>query len=196
MADNKSLGAALMSGLDEIHDSWGWLVAMGVGLIALGVVCVGGAATATVATILAIGWLLLVGAVLALIQAFRVRNWSGFFLYFLAALLRGFTGYLLIRYPTAGAASATLVLASFFVVGGLFRGIGAAMLQFPSWGWTAFSGILSVVLGVLLLSRLPESSVFFVGILVGVDFISDGFGLIMLGSAVRKVPSSHMLANA
>ena len=196
MAQNKPLAGSLMSGLDAVHDSWGWLVAMGIGLMLLGIACVIGAATASLATILAVGWLLLIGAVLALIQAFRVRNWSGFFLYLLAALLRGFTGYLLIKYPSAGEMSITLLLAAFFVVGGIFRGVGAATLQFPNWGWTAFSGLLSLVLGVLLLMRLPTMSVFFVGIFVGVDFISDGIGLTMLGSAVHKLPSSGTFAHA
>ena len=61
---------------------------------------------------------------------------------------------MLVRYPEAGAVSLTLVLASFFVVGGLFRAIGAGMIQFPRWGWSAFSGIVSVVLGILLLAQL------------------------------------------
>ena len=196
MAKNDSLATSLMSGLDTIHDSWGWLVALGIGMMVLGIACVIGAATASLATILAVGWLMLIGAVVALIQAFRVRNWSGFFLCLLAALLRAFTGYLLIRYPTAGEVSLTLVLASFFVVGGIFRAVGAATLQFPNWGWACFSGLLSLVLGVWLLMRLPVMSIFFVGIFVGVDFLSDGLGLVMLGSAVRKVPSSRTLAHA
>lgn len=196
MAEDKSLGESLMSGLDTIHNSWGWFVALGIGLIALGVACIIGAATASLATIYAVGWLLVLGALLALIQAFRVRTWSGFFLYFLSALLRAFTGYLLIRYPTAGEVSFTLLLASFFVVGGIFRAVGASTLQFPSWGWTAFSGILSLALGVVLLMQLPSVSVWFVGIFIGVDFISDGIGLIMLGSALHKVPSSRTFARA
>ena len=196
MAENRSMGAMTMLGLDKVHDSWGWLVALGIGLILLGTACVIGAANASLATILAVGWLMLIGAVLALIQAFRVRNWGGFFLYLLSALLRGFTGYLLIRYPSAGEVSLTLVLASFFVVGGIFRAAGAVTLQFPNWGWTAFSGLLSLLLGVLLLTRLPAMSTFFLGIFIGVDFISDGIGLIMLGSAAHKLPSSRMFANA
>jgi uncharacterized membrane protein HdeD (DUF308 family) len=196
MATNKSIAETIMSDLDAIHASWGWFVALGIGLIVLGVICILGAVTATVATVLAVGWLLLIGALLSLIQAFTVRNWRGFLIYLLNALLSGFTGYLLIRYPAAGAMSVTLVLASFFVVGGIFRAVAASALQFPSWGWTAASGVVSLVLGTALLIQLPLTSIWFIGLAVGVEFIFDGFGLTMLGSAVRKVPSSRSFANA
>src|SRR5580698_4028149 len=98
--------------LDESHDAWGWLVALGIALIILGVVCIAEEVTSTLVTVLAFGWLLILGAVLGLIQAFRVRNWSGFLLYLLTALLRGVTGYLLIRYPFTAEVSLTLLLAS------------------------------------------------------------------------------------
>ena len=90
--------------------------------------------TATLATVLAFGWLLLIGGVVALVQAFQTRSWSGFFLFFLSALLRGVTGFLLIRYPLSGELSLTLIMASLFIVGGTFRAIGSASLHFPQWG--------------------------------------------------------------
>jgi hypothetical protein len=47
---------------------------------------------------------------------------------------RGVTGYLLIRHPNAGAEGVTMVLAILFIVGGLFRLIGASAIQFSRWG--------------------------------------------------------------
>ena len=193
---NKSLSASIAAGLDEIHDSWGWFVALGIALIVLGIACILGAVTATLVTVLAFGWLLLAAAVLALIQAFRTRTWGGFFLCLLSALLRGVTGYLLLRYPQAGEMSLTLILASFFIVGGLFRAIGAGTLQFPQWGWAVVSGIVSVALGVMLLTQLPVSSIWFIGLAIGIDFIFDGVSFVALGTAVRSVPSSGSLARA
>lgn len=196
MSTSKSLGASITTGLNEIHSSWGWFVALGIALIILGAVCVVGDVTATLATVLAFGWLLIVGAALALIHAFRVRSWSGFFLYLLSAVLRGFTGYLLVRYPFTGEMSLTLVLASFFIVGGIFRAVGATTLQFPQWGWTTLSGIVAAALGAMLLGQLPTASLWFIGLAVGVDFIFDGTSLIALGNALRKVPASHAFAKA
>ncbi len=196
MLASNSIGASIAAGLDKIHDSWGWFIALGIALIVLGGVCILGVVTATLATVLAFGWLLIVGALVALIQAFQVRTWSGFFLFFLSALLRGFTGYLLVRYPIAGEYGLTLVLASLFIVGGVFRAIGAGALQFPQWGWAVFSGIVSVALGVMLLTQLPTSSLWFIGMAIGIDFIFDGGWFIALGAALRAVPSGRSFASA
>ena len=196
MSQYKSLAASTAAGLDQIHSSWGWPVALGTGLILLGAICVIGEVTATFVTVLAFGWLLIVGAVLSLVQAFRVHNWSGLFLYLLSALLRGVTGYLLIRYPITGEMSLTLVLASLFIVGGLFRAIGAGALQFPQWGWAAFSGIVPVGLGILLLMQLQASSLWFIGLAIGIEFIFDGASWIALGTALRRVSEGGAFAKA
>src|SRR5271166_7202686 len=125
MSAKYSIGDSIVAGFDRIHDSWGWFIALGIALILLGGVCILGNVTATLATVLAFGWLLIMGAIVALIQAFQVRSWSGFFLLFLSALLRGFTGYMLVRYPLAGEYGLTMLLASLFIVGGVFRAFGA-----------------------------------------------------------------------
>ncbi|MGO9993017.1 MAG: HdeD family acid-resistance protein [Steroidobacteraceae bacterium] len=194
MSASNSIGGSLAAGLDKIHDSWGWFIVLGIALIVLGGVCLFCDVTATLATVLAFGWLLIMGAVVALIQAFQVRTWSGFFLFFLSALLRGFTGYLLVRYPLAGEDGLTLVLASLFLVGGVFRAIGASALQFPQWGWAVFSGIVSVALGVMLLTQLPATSLWFIGMAIGIDFIFDGGSFVALGAALRGVPSGRSFA--
>jgi uncharacterized membrane protein HdeD (DUF308 family) len=147
-----------------------------------------GDVTATFATVLVFGWLLLASGVVALVHAFRTMTWNGFFLSLLSALFRGFTGYLLLRYPLAGAASLTLLLASFFVVGGVFRAIGAAMVKFPRWGWSVFSGVISLVLGVMLLTQLPVSSIWFIGFAIGVDLIFDGVSLVGFATAIHTFP--------
>jgi uncharacterized membrane protein HdeD (DUF308 family) len=196
MADTSTIAGSISAGLDKIHDSWGWFVVLGIALIALGVVCIMGDMTATLATVLALGWLLVIGAVVALVQAFRAYDWHGFFLYFLSALLRGVAGYVLIRYPGSGEVSITILLASLFIVGGIFRTVAATSMRFPSWGWTAFSGIVAVVLGFMLIYQLPNASLWFIGFLVGVDFIFDGISLIALGTAVKQVPAGRDFARA
>ncbi len=178
MSRNELVQNPLLTGMEEIRKSWGWFLAFGILLMLLGAICIIGDVTATFATVLVFGWLLLFSGIIALVHAFGTRNWSGFFLNFLSALFRGFTGYLLIRYPLAGAASLTLILASFFVVSGIFRAIAAGMMKFPRWGWAVFSGVVSVALGVVLLAQMPLSTLWFIGFAIGVDLICDGASLV------------------
>lgn len=183
-ADNHSLTADI----NEIRDSWGWFVFFGIVLIALGAVCITSNITATWVTVVVFGWILLIAGVVSFVQAFRVHTWSGFFLYFLNALFRGFIGYLLIRYPNMGAYALTLILASFFVVGGLFRATFASMLKYPNWGWALFAGVLAFVLGVILLTQLPSTSLWFVGFAIGLDMIVDGVSMLAFASYLHKIP--------
>jgi uncharacterized membrane protein HdeD (DUF308 family) len=178
-----------LAGLGEAHRSWGWILALGILFVVLGVACIAYDVTATFATMLVFGVMMFISGVAALFQAFAARNWSGSLLYLLSALLRGFTGYLLIRYPGAGAVAVTLVLASFFVVGGLFRIFGAGMIKFPRYGWAVFSGCLSLLLGILLLVQLPVSSIWFIGFAIGVELIIEGISLIGFATAVHRLPS-------
>jgi len=176
-------------GLEQVRKSWGWLLVTGILLMILGALCVGKAQTATTFSILVLGWVLAISAVLWFVNAFFTLSWHGFFLYLLNAIVRGVTGFLLLRHPDAGAEGVTMLLAALFIVGGLFRGVGAGLIQFPRWGWTVFSGLVSVFLGVFLLSSWPAASTYFIGIAIGVDLIFDSAGLIAFAAAIHSLPS-------
>ena len=195
-SDPKPLAASLAAGLEQLHHAWGWFVAVGAALIILGVVCILGEIETTLITVIVLGWLLLVSGIFALVHAFRTRTWSGFFLYLLSAVLRAMTGFLLVRYPLIGALSLTLLLASLFIVGGVFRAVGAASLRFPRWGWTFASGVVALLLGVMLLAQLPTSSLWFLGLAVGIDLILEGTALVAFGGALRGLLSSTGAARA
>jgi uncharacterized membrane protein HdeD (DUF308 family) len=183
----------LAAGIEKIRESWGWFLVLGIALAVLGVCCAAFNVAATVATVLVFGWLLLISGVFQLVHAFRAGTWSGFPLYLLSALFRGFTGFLLIRFPVLGAEALTVVLASFFIVTGLFRGIGSAMLKFPRWGWVVFSGAITAVLGFILLAQMPVSGVWFIGFAIGVDLIFDGIATIGFAAAVHHLPKPAAL---
>ena len=180
------------TGLDQVRRSWGWFLALGTLLIVLGVLCVGKAQTATMFSILVLGWILAISGVMWMVNAFRAYSWHGFFLFLLNAIIRGVTGYLLLRHPDAGAAGVTMLLASLFIVAGSFRAVGAGAIRFPRWGWTVFSGIVSVVLGVALLASWPSASAYFIGMVIGIDLIFDGASLIGFATAIHSLPEVQL----
>jgi uncharacterized membrane protein HdeD (DUF308 family) len=180
------------AGLERVRKSWTWFLVVGILLTVLGVVCVGKAQTATTFSILALGWVLAISGVAWLVSSFYAFTWHGFFLYLLNAIIRGVTGYLLIRHPDAGAAGVTMLLAALFIVGGIFRGAAASALRFPRWGWTVLSGLVSFALGVYLLSTWPTASTYFVGVVIGVDLIFDGASLIGFATAIHSLPDLQL----
>jgi len=183
-----SLSEVFLAGLEQVRKSWGWFLLFGILLMTLGAVCIVKAQTATTFSILTLGWVLLVSGVLWLVNSFYAFSWHGFFLYLLNAIIRGVTGYLLIRHPNAGAEGVTMLLAALFIVGGLFRVIGAGVIQFPRWGWMVFAGLVSVALGVYLMVIWQTASTFFIGMIIGIDLIFDGASLVGFATAIHSLP--------
>jgi uncharacterized membrane protein HdeD (DUF308 family) len=184
-----TVSEAFAASIEQIRRSWARFLLLGILLMLLGLFCIGKAQTATTFSILALGWVLIISAVMWLINSVYSLNWHVFFLYLLNAIIRGVTGYLLIRHPDAGAQGVTLLLAALFMVGGLFRGVGASVIQFPRWGWTVFSGLVSFALGVYLLATFPAASSYLVGVVIGVDLIFDGSSLVGFASAIHSLPA-------
>jgi uncharacterized membrane protein HdeD (DUF308 family) len=186
-----NLSSLLASGIDEVRRSWLWFFLSGIGLVLLGAACIVEAQTATRFSILVLGWVLAISGVVWLFGSFLAWSWGGFFVYLLNAIIRVVTGYLLIRHPDAGAEGVTMVLASLFIVGGLFRIIGASAIQFPRWGWTVFAGLVSVALGVYLLGSWSTASTYFIGIAIGTDLIFDGGALLGFAGAIHSLPTAQ-----
>jgi len=162
----------------------------GIAMLVLGTAAVIYDVTATIASVVLFGWLLMLAGIMQIVHAFQVRSWSGFFLYLLDGILRATVGTFLVVYPGLGALSLTLVLSFYFIVGGLFKTIGSIVLQFPSWGWSVASGLMSVALGVMLAIQWPTSGTWFIGFAVGLDLILYGWALLMFAAAVKKLSTS------
>ena len=189
-----TISSLFAAGIEEIGKSWGWFLVSGIVLMVLGAACIAKSQTATTFSILALGWVLAISGVVWLVGAFQTLTWGGFFVYLLNAIIRCVTGYLLIRHPDAGAEAVTMVIAALFIVGGLFRAIGAGMIQFPRWGWTVFAGLVSVALGVYLLATWTATSTFFVGLAIGIDLVVDGAALVGFAGAIHSLPATRARA--
>lgn len=171
-----------------------WWLFAGVGCVAIlmGVVSIAAPLLATLTTVSVLGYLLLFGGLVEVGAAFGAVKWSGFFLQILAGVLHSFIGFLMIANPGLTAAAFTLMLAVFFLVGGAFRTILAISERFPAWGWVAFNGVVTLLLGVLIWRQWPETSLWVIGTFVGIELLFSGtnwlaWGLAFRGSSQRQL---------
>jgi uncharacterized membrane protein HdeD (DUF308 family) len=172
--------------MGALSRNWGWLLALGILMIILGVFAIGAPAVATVAVQLALGWILMIGGIAQGIHAFMVKGWGGFLLELLSAALYLVVGILLLVNPVEGALALTIVLAVFLIVEGIFKLIMAFRVRdHRGWGWLLASGILSLILGVLIWAEWPASGVWVIGLLVGIQLLFTGWSLVMLALAAR-----------
>ena len=170
----------------EIVQYWGWFLAFGIALVALGIAAVARSVTVTVISMLYFGWLLLLACGIEVVQAIMVGHWAGFFHHLLAAILFGVTGLLLVTRPVVSAEVATVFMAMFFLVGGLFQLVDSFVVKLPGWGWQALDGAVTFVLGLLVLAQWPVSGLWVIGLFIGIDLIFYGCAWIALALGLRS----------
>ena len=76
-------------------------------------------------------------------------------------------------------------LATFLIVVGLSRAIGAGMAKFPHYGWAVSSGSLTTLLGLI---AIGVSSLWYVGFAIGADLIFGGVAMIGFGTGLHSTP--------
>ena len=180
---------AIRHELQAIRGKWIWLVVLGVSLIVLGTILLGSPVSATLATVTTLGVLILLGGGAEIVGAFWCREWSGFFLALLSGILGVVLGLMLLGNPIQGGITLTILLASFLFVGGIFKVAAAIAHRFDGWGWLLLSGAIDLVLGVLIWRELPMSGLTIIGVLVGISLIFRGISWLMVGFALKRLPS-------
>lgn len=188
-ADN-ALSGVFTSLAAELRRQWGWLLALGIVLLVLGLLAVVDSVTATVVSMLYIGWILVVAGIFFAVQAFRFRAHGHLFLHLLNAALALVIGAILVRNPVAAAVTLTLLLAAYFVVAGVFRIVSALSVRVPGWGWGLLNGVITLILGIMVWSQWPVSGLWVIGLFVGIDLIVIGWSQIMTAFAARALPSA------
>jgi uncharacterized membrane protein HdeD (DUF308 family) len=145
-------------------------------------------AAASVATTLFIGWLLVFGGVIRAFRAFgaethgRDRAWA-----LAEAALALIAGLIMVIFPLNGTLGLTFFLSAWFAATGILELVAAFRLRpAPGWGWVAFDGGLSLVLGLLIALSLPSSAAWAVGLIVGVSLIFWGTRSLIAGWALHK----------
>ncbi|HYK51875.1 MAG TPA: HdeD family acid-resistance protein [Terriglobales bacterium] len=170
---------------DSLRHKWGWFLGLGIVLILLGTIALVIMPVTTIATVMVLGWLMVFSGVIEAIHAFQVRGWRGELLHLVAGLLGIVLGLLVVTHPLAGAIVWTMLIASFFLVVGTFRLVAAIRMRFLNWGWTAFDGAVTLLLGIILWTNWPWSGLWFLGLSVGISLILRGWAHVMLALALR-----------
>jgi len=175
-------------GYRSAASKWGWFVALGIVMIAGGVFALGDVVMFTLASVIFIGAMLLLGGIFQIIHAFMIREWSAFLLSLLAGMLYVIGGFLIMQEPVSGSLVLTLFLLAALLIGGIMRIlISLRHHEAPGWWLMLLSGIISVGLAVLLYASLPWSGLWILGTLIAVELLVQGFTWLRFGFALRNM---------
>jgi uncharacterized membrane protein HdeD (DUF308 family) len=171
---------------EMLRRGWGTFVATGALFALLGVAGLVYAGLATLVTVIFVGWFFAIAGFLGVAHAIARKGWSGFVPDLLAGLLTGIAGVFIILHPAEGASVLTVVVGAMFLVGGIFRlGAGVATRN-PYAGWFIFHGLISLLLGLMILVEWPYTALWVIGTLVSIDLLMDGLRLVSFGLAVKS----------
>lgn len=190
---NVSVSQVNLVGLEQFRKKWCWFLGIGVLLVVLGATALGSVLTTTTVTMVTmvfIGWLMIAAGIAQTVHAFGTKDWGGFFIDLLGGVLYAVSGFLIVNHPAMAAESLTLFIALFLIFSGIFRICLAIAVRFPHWGWMLLHGVVGLLLGLSIWRSWPMSGLWVIGTFVGVDMIFNGWSLIMLGLAAKKLPTA------
>lgn len=163
-----------------------WLVLFGILLIVVGIFALFSPVVATFATTMALGIFLLIMGIFQFIGAIASHKSENFALNLVMSIFAIVLGVLIITHPAESIATITLLLATFFFTLGVFRIINALAKRELNWGWVLLNGIVSVILGIIIIYNWPVSALWLIGVLIGVEFIFSGWTYIMLAFLSKR----------
>jgi uncharacterized membrane protein HdeD (DUF308 family) len=184
-----------VGGVELQRSRSGWDIALGILLVIAGFVILGNAVVATAISVFFLGWMAVIGGIVALVASlFRIGK-GGFWPALISGALLLVIGVVILRNPAASAVTLTLLAGTVFLVGGIMRLVAAFQVD-QHRGIMIFSGLVSLALGLIVLFNLVTASFQLLGILIGVQAVVDGITLLILGrwrvvdTAVTATPIS------
>ena len=178
---------ATSPGLEPLRAKRGWVIALGVVYIIAGLIALGSVVLATIATVFVVGIMMLIAGVAEVFHAFQIKTWGKFLLWLLLGALYIIAGFLTFENPLLAAALLTLLLGIALIASGIMRiWLAFSMKAGMPWIWVVVSGVITVLLGLIILAHWPVSSLYILGLFLGIDLIFAGAGWLAVGFGLAR----------
>jgi len=131
----------------------------------------------------------LISGVAGLIVTFWARQMPGFWWSLFSAALAVLAGLILLARPMQGVLTLTIVVGAYF----LAEGVATIMYALEHrrelserWSWLLVSGLMDILIAFLIISGLPGSAEWAIGLLVGINLVLGGASLVGMALAARN----------
>jgi uncharacterized membrane protein HdeD (DUF308 family) len=176
--------------IEAMSKAWGWMLAMGIVMVILGTLGLGATFMVTMATMFFFGVLILIGSGAQLVEAFYVQGWKSRVWHVLVAVLYFVAGITIINQPALASTMFTLIIAFTLIAIGGVRIIAAFQMRgVEGWVWMLIAGIAAVVLGTMIVAKWPVSGLWVIGLYVAIELIMNGWSMIAVALAAKKMKS-------
>ncbi len=163
--------------------NWVLNLLLGILAIILGIVALMYPVGASIGVELFTAWVFIILGIVVFVSAFTGNQTNGRIWTILLGILMFVTGIVLLRNPLAGLWSLSMVFGIMAIALGLARFFAGFKIRANNLKWlTILSGVASVILGGLVIANPAWS----LGVILGVELIFDGVGLIALAFARKS----------
>jgi uncharacterized membrane protein HdeD (DUF308 family) len=172
-----------------VREHWKAFLIEGILLVILGLAAMIVPPLASLAVTIFLGWMFLISGIAGLALTFWARQMPGFWWSLISAALAVAAGIILLAQPVQGTLTLTIVVGAYF----LAEGVATIMYALEHrrelserWSWLLFAGILDILIAGMIITGLPGSAEWAIGLLVGINLLFGGASLIGVALAARK----------
>lgn len=170
-----------------LQANWGWFLTLGIVFLIGGVLAIAMPLASTTAFSFVLAVVLVVIGAIQIFNSFRVQSWIGFAAQLAGGIILLLGGLAIWLQPYVGTLALTLVVAAIFLAKGVAEIIMALRIRpHLGWAWILAAGIIALLVGLMILLRWPDSSLYTLGILAGVSLLFTGWSYLMMAFLLRR----------
>ena len=173
----------------EVRAHWKAFLIEGILLAILGLAAMIVPPLASLAVTIFLGWMFLISGIAGLALTFWARQMPGFWWSLISAVLAVGAGIILLAQPVQGTLTLTIVVGAYF----LAEGVATIMYALEHrrelsgrWSWLLISGLVDIAISFMVITGLPSTAEWAIGVLVGINLLFGGATLIGMALAARK----------
>jgi uncharacterized membrane protein HdeD (DUF308 family) len=172
-----------------VREHWKAFLIEGIVLVILGLAAIIVPQLASLAVTIYLAWMFLIMGIIGLVMTFWARGMPGFWWSLISAVLAIAAGAILLARPAQGVLTLTIVLGAFFLAEGVATIMYALEHRRELSGrssWLIVSGAVDIIIAGLIITGLPSSAEWAIGLLVGINLLFGGTSMIGMALAARQ----------
>src|ERR1700748_1101405 len=171
-----------------VREHWKAFLFEGILLVILGLAAIIAPPLASLAVTIFLRGLFLISGIAGLVLTFWARQLPGSWWSLISALLAIAAGFVLLTRPVQGTLTLTIVVGVYFVA----EGVATIMYALEHrrelsqrWSWLLVAGLRDSIIAAIIISGLPGSALWAIGLLVGINLLFGGATLIGVALAAH-----------